>query len=249
MDGIREIWRDGYRINVYESDVTGRVSIPALCDYCQDSASRHYFSIDRVIGPMLLPSQIWALTRIEMEIDGRPPWNETIEVETWSRRIEKAFAYRDFLLRDQAGRVFARATTTWVVLDRDAMRIVRLEDFSLRWPSIAASSALGRDAEKIAGPASMTRMKPFDVGYGDIDVNRHVNSVRYVRWMIDALGQKVLEGNEIRRMIVNFIDEAVVGEEVRTASGRGPGSEHLEFAASVVRCRDNKEICRSKFFF
>ena len=237
-------WRDRYRINVYESDALGRATIAALCDYCQDSASRHYYAIDKLIGPLLLPSQIWALTRLEIEIDKMPAWDEIVEVETWSRGIRKISAYRDFLLSHAGGGTFARGTTTWVVLDRQTMGMARLSDFGGKWPSTQDGPAFDRDAAKVEPLKSPAFGKPFEVRYGDIDVNQHVNSVNYIRWMSDALGKDIIESNRLKRIAVNFLDEALLGDEVMTGREKLPDGGCL---CNAVRLKDSKEVCRAKF--
>jgi acyl-ACP thioesterase len=246
MAEIPVIWRDEYRINVYEADALGRVSIPSLCDYCQDAASRHYFAVDAMIGPLLLPSQIWALTRLELEISDLPAWGGTIEVETWSRGIGKASAYREFILRLKNGAEAARGTTSWVVLDRGTMRLARLETMAGRWPSQLGRLALGRDAAKVGELTAPEPGKPFQVRYGDIDVNRHVNSVRYIRWTMDALGGELLESRRVRGIAVNFLDEALPGDEVLTASESISGSE---YRCGVIRTKDSKTVCRTGIYF
>jgi acyl-ACP thioesterase len=241
---VPSVWKDGYRVRIYETDAEGAVSASSLCDFCQEAATRHYYAVDRMIGPLLSPTQIWALTRLELSIDRTAGWEETLDVETWSRSIERVSAYRDFLIRNPAGMEIAKGTTTWVVLDRATGRFSRLDDFSVKWPSIPDRSVFGRDASKVPGLENAVKGSAFHVGYGDLDVNRHVNSVCYIRWMADAIGPQESSRNRVRGLAVNFLDEAMAGDEVRVDSCRPVDGTVL---CAVVRVSDSRELCRAKF--
>jgi len=128
-------YRKQYEIKLYESDALGRATLPALCNYFQDIASLHYNRVDSIIGPLLSETQIWVMARLEMEIIELPRWQNTIEIETWSRGIEKLYAFRDFIMTGPDGIAVAKGSATWIVLDTASMKIIRLNDISRNFPS------------------------------------------------------------------------------------------------------------------
>ena len=132
-----ELWKQKYEIKVYESDALGRSSFPALCDYIQDMAWRHYTNVEKALGNLLPSGQVWLMTRLEVEVINLPKWQDIIEVETWSRGIEKFYAFRDFVITGNDGKEAAKGTTTWVVLDTVNNKIARLTELASKWPSRA----------------------------------------------------------------------------------------------------------------
>lgn len=239
-------WKQKYEIKVYESDALGRSSFPAMCDYFQDMAWLHYNNVEKALGSLLTQGQFWLMTRLEVEIAAMPAWQDVIEIETWSRGIEKYYAYRDFIVTGADGKTAARATTTWVVLDTINKKISRLTELGLKWPSRSDVSSLGRNAEKLEVAGKTGYGPDYTVRYGDMDVNRHVNNVKYIKWMFDAPGMEYIEAHTLKKAVINFIDETRAGDIVRTGMER---TGDLEIACSVFKNGADREACRAKFYF
>ena len=208
-------WKQKYEVKVYESDALGRLFFPAMCDYFQDMAWSHYNRVEKALGNLLAPGQFWLMTRLEVEILKLPSWQDVIEVETWSRGIEKFYAYRDFIVTGADGRTSAKATTTWVVLDTVSNKIARLTELAQKWPSRSEVTSLNRNAEKVEEPAAPVYGADYNVQYSDMDLNRHVNNVKYIKWMFDAAGIEFLEKHTVEKAVINFIDETRAGDAVK----------------------------------
>jgi acyl-ACP thioesterase len=82
----------------------------------------------------------------------------------------------------------------------------------------------------------------FRVHFSDIDVNRHVNSTKYLEWIIDSHSQEHLETKEITSLEMSFLSEAMANDEVTVYSEESGGLE----LCSVRRSVDDKEICRAR---
>ncbi len=241
-------WKEKYEVKVYESDNLERGGLITLFNYSQNSAWSHYSRVDRVLGPFLAANQIWAMTRVEIHLVRPARWQEVVEVETWSRGIEKLMAFRDFVVRDERGEQIAAGTSTWVVLDLESKRIQRLTELSEKWPSKRDKSSIGKNAEKVDPLTQPAYGEMFRVRYSDMDLNRHVNSARYVQWMLDSFGREFLEKHEVSKAEINYLDEAMPDDELFTGREQVADPPRL-FRANVSRKADNREICRARFAF
>jgi len=241
-------WKEKYEVKVYESDNLERGGLVTLFNYFQNSAWSHYHRVDRVRGPFLTKNQIWAMTRVEIRLIRPAKWQEVVEVETWSRGLEKLMAFRDFIIRDAAAETIAAGTATWVVIDLESKRIQRLTKIADKWPSKPDVFSINKNAEKVDAPANPEYGEPFRVRYSDMDLNHHVNSSRYIQWMLDSFGREFLEEHEIKKAEINYMEEAMPGEEVFTGTARTSDAP-LVFLANMTRKGDNKEICRARFTF
>src|SRR5690242_5321311 len=112
------VWRDHYDIKVYEADASGRASMAAIANYVQNSAARHYTFLDRERGPFLPETQIWIMSRMELQVLTVPRWQDDVTLETWSRGVDKISAIREFRLLDKTGEPIVLGTTLWVVIDQ-----------------------------------------------------------------------------------------------------------------------------------
>jgi medium-chain acyl-[acyl-carrier-protein] hydrolase len=242
-------WTGQYRINVYETDHKGKASLTALCDYFQNSASDHYYAGVRKGGHGLKDSQLWMLSRIRLAIDRYPQWHDDVTLKTWSRGNDRLFMLRDFTVSSSAGEVLARGTSSWLIVDISTRKIVRPDGFAGQWPYHADEAALNANADRIEGARTPDFGDPFHVRYSDIDVNGHVNNVRYIQWVLDGYDLAFHEAYEPAFFEINFMDEVMIGQEIvlgmGKASGAGSGAS-AEYLHTGVRKSDNKEFCRAR---
>lgn len=239
------VWQDTYRVTVYEADALGRASIAALANYVQNSAANHYNTVDRERGPLLPAHQIWMMTRMELRVEKMPRWQDEIVVETWSRGLDKVSAVREFTIRDASGGIAGLGTTLWVVIDRTTRRLQRLTELAPKWPSLPERTFINKTPDKVEELQSATRGPAFKAVYSDLDVNRHVNNVKYLQWMLDTYSQSFLEKRDLSRIEVNFLDSASAGDEIVIGTQRADGA----FLNNVIRTRDDREICRARLEF
>ena len=234
-------YKESFIVRSYEADYYGDLTILALCDQIQDAA----WNDARRIDWGLTVDQTWVLTRLALEISGPlPRWAEDYSVETWHRGIEKAFGVRDFEITTERSGAVAVATSSWLVIDRVNRRPVRLRGFPEHAPGASQRSVMERSAPRIA-KFSWTDQGPFvPVRYGDLDVNRHVNSMTYVRWILDGYSFAFRQTNTLGRLEINFLAEALEDDHVALETVRGSVDE-----ARIIRRRDGEDLCRAKLYW
>ena len=88
-------------------------------------------------------------------------------------------------------------------------------------------------------------VRTIDTYYNDIDINGHVNSVKYIEHVLDLWDLAWYKEHQIKRFEIAYVAEAHQGDQLsfyRTASG---DSEY-----SVRICKEGDvETCRSKVTF
>ncbi len=239
------VWQDKYDIKVYEADALGRAALTAIANYVQNSAARHYTFLDRERGPFLPANSIWAMSRMELQVLHVPRWRDEVTLETWSRGVDRISAVREFRLLDTAGDAVVLGTTLWVVIDENR-RLQRLNGLSPKWPSLPDRTFIDRTPAKVQELKAPSQGASFKAAYSDLDLNRHVNNVKYLEWTIDSYPQEILESRDVRRLELNFLDSASAGDEIAVGTERLSDSEYLN---KVVRLRDNRELCRVRLEF
>lgn len=109
--------------------------------------------------------------------------------------------------------------------------------------------AMVAEPSPIAVPARLRAIEPTTstsrpVVYSDIDFNRHVNTLRYIDLVFDALPIELIENNHGMRIDLNFIAEARYGETL-TIGGINDGNV-WQFEISSD---SDKTLCRAKISF
>lgn len=182
MEKNPSVWVEKFQIDVANADHRGHATLTAFCDFFQNGASRHYYSVVKNHGKVLEKNEMWLLSRMEIHIDHFLKYEDETTLTTWSRGVEKLFALRDFSFTGPENISVAKGSSSWLIVDIKSRRIVRPDLFLSRWPVKTGESAIGKNASKIDAPVAPHSGNPFNIRYSDLDLNGHVNNVKYVEW-------------------------------------------------------------------
>lgn len=240
-------WVDEYHVNWYDADCTGRLSLPALCGFLEETSWRHANHLNIGWTEANKQHNAWVLVRMQMQIDEWPLWNQAIRVVTWPRGVDKLFAYRDFRIEDMKGRILVHVTSTWLVLDIESRRPVRPELVKDALTYILPDRALSNDATKLNFPHinDSNLLGEIKVSYPDIDLNGHTNNIRYTEWILRHLPEKLLKENPIKHFAINYLAESHIGDDLKLYSE----GDFTNLSVGGIRQADNKNVFAAQFRF
>lgn len=234
-----------YPIRSYESDASGRLSILSVCNFLQDSASRHAERLGVSVHRLRSEDYTWVLSRLLLKMDSYPGSGETVRVVTWPSGGERLFALRDFCLMDSTGRHLGAAVSAWLVIDTRKRRPVRIEPFLVKLNPIIGPHALPFDLDKLPSLSGDAERSRYPVRFRDLDVNQHANNVSYIEWIIESLPRQTYEQGVLTTLEVNFLGEAVAGDTI-TARYRPLEGAETGFLHSIARASDGRELARAR---
>ncbi len=243
------IFSADYAIHTYEADSRGAAQPTALFRFLLDAASAHADSLGFGYQDMRERRYAWMLSRFLLRVDRYPRWRETLTVRTWPSGTERLFALRDFDVRDGEGAEIARATSSWIAIDTERRAPERIERLELDPAHFVERRVFDRSADRVpALSVAELRLAAF-ARYGDIDLNRHVTSARYLQWCIDCLPPETSGLRELREFEANFLAEGREGDSLSVeASAEKPldrdGAER--YLHRVVRTEDGAELLRAR---
>ena len=219
-----------FPVREHELDADGRLSVVSLCGHLQDAASRHAgelgFSVERLSQSGLT----WVLSRLLVDIVDRPGKDVELTLHTWPSGVSGLFATRDFLVTGTDGEAAVRATTAWLMLDVKRRRPARLTDDLLTIAPSDSLRSVSDDFQRLAPLGADAIERRVRSGWSDLDVNRHVNHVRYVAWMLDAIPADLRGTAEVSRFELHFRAEIAEDRDLVIRS-----STRKEQGASLVR--------------
>lgn len=207
-------WTESFAVRSYEVTPHGRASLQTLCNYCQEAAGNHAQALGLSRDAMLDRGLAWVLMRLRLHIQRYPAWEHAVHVETWPSGIESLYATRAFLLRDGNASTLARGTSAWAVIDVERRRPVRIPDdvYDIEPPDrprpLTFPSRRVRELERV------DRERRFDVRFSDLDVNQHVNNVRYIEWALEAVPGDLLMAEQPTALDVQFRAETILDDAV-----------------------------------
>jgi len=234
-----------YTVHVYETGLDGRLSIHSLFDYFQDIASDHAVQLGFGRDDLMKQNHFWVLSRMYSEIFLWPEWGENIILKTWPRGTDRLFALRDYEVRYPDGRIIARATSSWLVIDRDTKRIQRPDSIRSRLNSdTMVEKAFPRNAMKLE-PAgeNARRTPPFMVRISDLDINLHTNNAIYLKWITDSYDLDFTLNNVPLSAEINYLAESRFSDIIAILISED-GNDGNMVNHSIMRTSDNTELCR-----
>ncbi|MGE0076590.1 MAG: acyl-[acyl-carrier-protein] thioesterase [Bacteroidales bacterium] len=234
------------KVHSYEVDLNQNLSIPGLFNFLQEIAWEHADKLKYGFDDLQDKGWIWVLSRVEVEIYDLPKWTEELTLVTWPRGAEGIFALRDFELYSSNGDKVMAASSSWIVLDINTRRPVRINDWYMGF-EFADRSSIARTAAKISDQSvEPTFSEQFDVRIGDIDMNQHVNNVRYIDWAYNTFTIDHFKKSVPHKIIVNFNAEGKEGDVIKVERFNTADNNSI---VNIGRVTDSKNLCKLEFFW
>ena len=196
-----------FRIASFDVCPEGRARLTSMAHYFQEAAYHHATLLGLGYHHLERSGKVWVLARMKIGVVSMPEWDQEIIVETWPRGTDRLFALRDYLVKDVSGITLAKASTSWLVLNRKNHRPVRFSFDTLNIP-VRNEGVFSGNPEKIDAPDHWLPLGEHRVLYSDLDVVGHVNNVKYIEWSLDALYAKNSHPGDIKTMEINYMKES-----------------------------------------
>jgi medium-chain acyl-[acyl-carrier-protein] hydrolase len=216
-----------FRVSSADTDMFTRLSMGSLVNLLIQAAIQSADSLGFGFSGLKNQKLFWVLSRLTVEIYKPLHWNEETEVETWPKTLEGLLYTRDFIVRDKAQNIVARATSGWLAVDLEIKKPKIIDGLQAElFVYLRDKHALSESPEKIPGHESGEH---FDVRpvYSDFDLNRHVTSTRYIDWMLDTFDAAFHRPRYPKRISVNFMKETLPGDSIRISRSHPDESKFL----------------------
>ncbi|XP_071910952.1 palmitoyl-acyl carrier protein thioesterase, chloroplastic isoform X2 [Coffea arabica] len=202
QDGL--VFRENFSIRSYEIGADRTASIETLMNHLQETALNHVKSAG-LLGDgfgstpeMAKRNLIWVVSKMQVLVDRYPTWGDVVQVDTWVAASGKNGMRRDWLVRDcKTGDVITRASSLWVMMNKETRRLSKIPDevraeiegYYLDSPPIVDED--GRKLPKLDDKTAEYIRTGLTPRWSDLDVNQHVNNVKYIGWILEGTKLKL----------------------------------------------------------
>lgn len=132
----------------------------------------------------------WVLTRLSVEMDYLPKYEDEILVETWVEGNAHMFSIRNFhiyLHKKDYDFLIGRATSVWTLLNLTTRKVEMDAYTDPAWEGKIDGMKLDMArAPRMGRIENPTTLMPHTIHYTDIDFNNHCNSCAYLRFFLNA---------------------------------------------------------------
>jgi len=236
-----------FTIGAFDSDWHGNAKLTSICNYLQEIAGNHVDKIGQGLHDLSQNNYAWVLSRMKIKIIRHAKWKETIRVETFPTGIKGLFGARDFRIFDTDNQIIALASSCWLVVDLKTHRPLRPHDIVKHMPIGNYTEVFEEELGKLATLSQEAELiEEIKIHYSDIDINRHVNNVKYFKWLIDAFPHEILIEKPISELEINFLQELKLGEQIQIFQ-EFDGDKHMN--CMIKSSTTGKENCRARIKF
>jgi acyl-ACP thioesterase len=188
------------------------------------------------------------LSRLAIEMDEMPQMYTKFNVETWVESAMRYFTSRNFRVVGQDGKVYGYGRSIWAMIDTESRQptdIFSIDNGAINnWIVADKECPIDKGGRVKMGDAAQL-VATVETKYNDVDINGHINSVKYIEHVLDLWDLDWYRQHQIRRFEIAYVAEAHQGD---TLSFYREQTADNEFCIRI--CKDaTTECCRSKVIF
>lgn len=236
----------------FHCDFSGKLFMGHLGNHMLNAADFH--STDRGFGMKYLMTiqRSWVLSRLAIEMDEMPSQYTKFNVETWVEGAMRFFTNRNFRVvgttPEGDEKVYGYGRSVWAMIDTESRQptdILSIHDGAInQWIEKEKECPIEKGGRvKMSDDAEF--VSTIDTHYNDVDINGHINSVKYIEHVLDLWSLSWYKEHRLKRFEIAYVAEAHEGDQLsfyREQTSEG------EYCVRIVRS-DGTETCRSKLLF
>ena len=242
---------DSYPVHVepFHVDFTGRIFLGVLGNHLLNAAGNHSQRRGWGIGSLNENHYTWVLSRLCIEMEEMPMQYEDIEIRTWVESVMRLFTNRNFSILRSDGTPCGYARSVWAMIDMDTRKpcdLLSLYDGDiLRYvvepeENVCPIQGHGRLVFREARLA-----RTLDTYYSDVDINGHINSIKYIEHILDLFPRERYERQMVRRLEIAYKAESYLGDRLSFYTQVINDNE----IGVEVRKNEREVVCQAKICF
>lgn len=214
---LEKVGRYEFLAEPFHCDFSKRLFMGHLGNHMLNAADFH--AAHRGFGMTYLNPlhKTWVLSRLAIEMEKMPPQYSRFYVETWVEGVMKFFTNRNFRVvdADDENKVYGYGRSIWALIDTDSRQpqnimdvrdgdIMNYVETDKECPIAGLSRVrMGKEAQLVAS---------MPTHYSDVDVNGHINSVKYIEHVLDLFGLDIYRDYCIKRFDIAYVAESYYGD-------------------------------------
>jgi len=232
-------------VQPYQVDFQQKITLMGLGYYLFEAAGMHADQRGFGLRDLMKQKKAWFLSRLAIRMDHYPRQYENIWLETWIVEVDDHFTTRSFHVLNEKREVIGGACSSWAMIDLKTRKPDLLKPILGEEHIEGEKPALVRSTEKVPPAGQAAGVSEHRVVYSDLDILGHVNSLRYIQWMLDLFPLSLFQEKQMSRLDINYIAETNFGEQMELRNEeRAEGKEFLIEIAK--KTGGSAPVCRGR---
>lgn len=197
----------------FHVDFTEKLTMGVLGNHLLNCAGFH--AAERGFGIATLNENhyTWVLSRLAVEMEEMPRAYEKFSIQTWVENVYRLFTDRNFAILNQEGKPIGYARSIWAMISMETRKPADL--LTLHGGSIVDYVCQKDCPIDKPGRIKVTHPQPmgeYRVKYSDIDLNGHVNSIKYIEHILDLFPMEMFRKKQVHRFEMAYVAESYYGD-------------------------------------
>lgn len=235
-----------FDIESYQCDFTGKATLPVIGNYILHAATSHANERGFGFDSISKDGVAWVLSRLSIEMTAYPVYDHPLTVETWVEGVSRFFTERCFRFLDPAGKVLGYCRTVWAAIDMNTRRPTDIPSWRpdlIDWVESEKECPIEK-MPKIPSVDGLEATMGYSVRYSDMDINRHMNSVKYIEHAINVFDLDFFRSKIVGRFDMVYLQEGHFGEKLKIYK-----QDVSTDAYYIDTKRGDESICRSRIIW
>jgi acyl-ACP thioesterase len=230
----------------FHVDFTGKLTMGVLGNHLLNCAG--FYASERGFGIAEIKENhyTWVLSRLAIELDDLPRQYEDFAIHTWIENVYRLFTDRNFELVYKDGKTIGYARSVWAMISMETRKPADL--LTLHGESL--NQYVSDRESPITKPSriKVTQERPvaeYLTKYSDIDINGHVNSIKYIEHILDLFPMETFKRKSVHRFEMAYVAESYYGDTLSFyLEEKGDNEYDIE-----VKKNNQEVVVRSKVIF
>ncbi|XP_031382239.1 palmitoyl-acyl carrier protein thioesterase, chloroplastic-like [Punica granatum] len=260
QDGL--VFRQNFTIRSYEIGADQTASIETIMNQLQEAALSHFMTAGLIFDgfgstrEMTKRNLIWVVTKMQVLVDRYPTWGDVVQVDAWLSASGRNGMRIDWLVRDvKTEETRTRASSVWVMMNKLTRKLSKIPKEvrgEIEPHLLNSAPVVDEDSRKLPKLDAKTAdyvLSGLTPRWSDLDVNQHVNNVKYIGWILESTPQTILETHDLLAITLEYRRECgrdSVRQSLTKISGDGAEkSRKVEFK-HLLQLETGHEIVRAR---
>lgn len=243
-----------FRVEPFHVDFNGRMFLGILGNHLLNAAGHHSQQRGWGIGALNETRHTWVLSRLSIEMEDMPKQYEQGTIQTWVESVIRLFTNRNFAILREDGTAYGYARSIWAMIDMETRRpcdLLTLYDGDILRYVVSEEENIC----PIAGHGRFRFHEPrllctIDTHYSDVDINGHINSIKYIEHILDLFPIERFKRQRLQRFEIAYKSESYIGDRLSFYEQVVDENEtDVEVRKNVTEDNAGEVVCQAKVRF
>ena len=238
---IRNYFEKQFKLRYFEMNKFGIASPSTILILLEETAADHCYSIGQSLYQLEKQNIGWVLISGVVKMYRYPSYKEEIKIQTWLSKYSSIKGYRENIIYDEKNNIIGRAKGLWIFFDIKRRRPTQIFDnIKTQW-SFCETESIKYDISKKIKPIENPDYELiFKVNRFDTDMNKHVNNIRYLQWVLESIPDEIMDNYYLHLIDGRFIAEAHYGEVIHSLIKK---DDHGIAYTHTIKIKGTEKVC------